>query len=129
MKKLLVREDKNGFYHLEKFGLAFTGEKGKEVFDLQIESKSKNLQLEFPRVTVFDLFTTFDFHLPEVKSNLFLFPHFVRVRQEGLEMIVEARTGALYDFFKERAASQNWQFRSSLPVSFFWSGLQDREAA
>ncbi len=129
MKKLLIREDKSGFYHLEKFGLDFTGLKGKEVFDLQIESKSKSIQLEFPRVTVFDLFLKFDFQLPEVKNNSFLFPHFVRIRQEGTEIIVEARTGTLYDLFKERAASQNCQLRAPLPISFYWSGITDREAA
>lgn len=129
MKKLLVREDKNGFYHLEKFGLHFTGPDGKEFFDLEIQSRSKSIQLEFPRVNVFDLFHQFHFQLPEVKDNSFLYPHFVRVRQEGLELVVEARTGTLYDFFKERAANQTCQLRSPFPVSFYWSGRQDREAA
>jgi hypothetical protein len=129
MKKLLIREDKSGFYHLEKFGLEFTGTKGQDTFDLQIESKSKSIQLEFPRVTVFDLFAKFDFQLPEVKTNSFLFPHFVRIRQEGTEILVEARTGTLYDLFKERAASQNCQLRAPLPISFYWNGISDREAA
>ncbi|MGZ3652816.1 MAG: hypothetical protein ACXVB9_14325 [Bdellovibrionota bacterium] len=127
MKKLVIREQA-GRYHLENFGPEFSGEQGKEFFTLVIESKGRGLYLEFPHATLHDLFTRFNLKSPEFLRGEFICPDFVRVTEENDECVVEAGSGTLYDFFRERAAARNCLLRAARPVSFYWRGTADRVA-
>jgi hypothetical protein len=128
MKKLVIRESE-GKYNLENFGSYYTGLDGRQTFTLVIESSSRALSLEFPETTVFDLFARFNLRDNEFMDGRFACADFVRVKEENLECVVEAPCGTLYDFFRERTASGHCQLRSAKPLSFYWNGTQEREAA
>jgi hypothetical protein len=128
MKKLVIREI-GGHYHLENFGPSFAGGDGKQEFDLVIESKSRGLYLEFPEATVHDLFTRFDLADPAFLRGAFRCEDFLRVKEEGDEVVVEARTGSLYDFFLERTGTGRCLMRFSKPVSFYWQGHGETHVA
>jgi hypothetical protein len=53
----------------------------------------------------------------------------VAVSEEEREIVVEAKTGSLYDLFKERWASGACSLRSPKPVAFYWAGAWDSDAA
>ncbi len=128
MKKLIIRE-MQGHYHLENFGSYYTGLDGRASFTLVIESPERGLSLEFPETTLFDLFARFNLRDNEFMEGRFSCRDFVRVREEGLECVVEAPCGTLYDFFKERTASGYCHLRSPFPLSFYWNGSSEREVA
>lgn len=128
MKKLVIREN-DGKYHLENFGAYYTGLDGRQSFTLVIESSSRGLSLEFPETTVFDLFTRFNLRDNDFMDGRFACPDFVTVKEEALECIVEAPCGTLYDFFRERMANGHCQLRATRPLSFYWNGTSERDAA
>jgi hypothetical protein len=120
MKKLVIQEQ-HGHFHLGSFGPYYCGTDGRSQFTLVIQG-NEGLYLEFPDVTVHDLFSRFDLRDHEFREGRFVFMDLVRVRQDDRECVIEARCGTLYDFFKERAASGNCCLSSSRPLAFFWSG-------
>lgn len=122
MKRLFLREEAAGKYSLRNFGQAIAGADGRQPFHLVIESRSRDLLLEFPETTIFDLFTRFDLQSPEYRENRFAFDHFLHVTYEERECVVEASSGTLYDFFKERAATGQCALQSPRPLAFFWKG-------
>lgn len=119
MKKLVIREVQ-GRYHLENFGPGITGPDGRAFFSLVIESQSRGLYLEFPEASLFDLFTRFDLKDPDFLSNRYACPDFVRVTDQSGECAVEALSGTLYDFFRERIAAGHCQVQVAKPVAFYW---------
>ena len=127
MKKLVIREQ-TGRFHLENFGPEIAGAKGRETFSLVIESKGRGLHLEFPHATLHDLFTRFNLQSADFLRGEFVCPDFVRITEENGECVVEAGSGTLYDFFRERAAGGNCLLRAARPVSFYWRGTADRAA-
>jgi hypothetical protein len=129
MRKLIIRENHSGRYHLQGFGKSFAGENGLSPFDLVIQSKNGRLHLEFPMVTAFDLFTKINLQSPEYRGDKFSYEDFVIVVPEENEMVVESRTGSLYDFFKERGAAGKCRISSPLPVAFYWRGHLDDKVA
>lgn len=129
MRKVIVRENQNGQFHLQQFGVSIAGAKGELPFSLLIESKNKDLHLEFSDVKLFDLFSRFDLKSSLFTSDQFELKDFVRVSFEANECVVEACGGALYDFFKERAASGKCMLRCARPISFYWRGNSDRDVA
>lgn len=128
MKKLVIRESQ-GQFHLENFGAYYTGSDGRALFTLVIEGREGGLRLEFPETSLFDIFSRFDLRDPEFMEGRYACPDFVKVIQEGGECVVEARCGTLYDFFKERVASGQCRIQSPKPLSFFWSGRSESDAA
>jgi hypothetical protein len=128
MKKLVIRES-GGQYHLENFGSYYTGLDGRQRFHLVIESEDGRLSLEFPEATVFDIFARFNLRDQDFMEGRFACPNFVRITDQGGECVVEAPCGTLYDFFKERAASGHCRLSAYKPLSFYWRGRGERDAA
>jgi hypothetical protein len=126
MRKLILKET-DGNFHLSGFGPEIAGPDGRAQFDLVFEAKG--LRMEFPKATAYDLFTTFDPRSAEFLANQFVALSLVRVREEGNETVVEAKTGTLYDFFKDRWVSGHCLIRASRPVAFYWAGSESPKAA
>lgn len=124
MRKLVIREEGDGEYHLKGFGRSLGGDDGLSQFCLVIESKSRHLQLEFPGICVFDLFTKIDLKQESYLNDRFTVSRFVQVKWEERETVVEAKSGSLYDLFKERGASGHCVLKSPLPLAFYWSGAE-----
>jgi hypothetical protein len=129
MKRFFLKEEAAGKYSLRGFGEAIAGISGKQPFHLVIESKSRDLRLEFPDTCLFDLFTRFNCQDTAFRENRFSFENLVHVTMEERECVIEAGSGTLYDFFKERAASGNCVLNASRPISFYWKGNSDRDVA
>lgn len=127
MKKVYVREENDGSFPLRGFGRSVAGADGKGKFTLVIEGR--HFRLEFPEATVFDLFTRVDIHGQEFTQDRLERRDFVRVEHGERELVVQAHSGSLYDFFKERAALEECALESRLPVSFYWDGSSDSHAA
>jgi hypothetical protein len=129
MKRVLIRENEQGRYHLVEFGAAVAGEKGKEPFTLVVESRSRDLFLEFPLAKAFDLFSRLDIRSEDFGRNRIRVEDFLRVTTDAQECVVEAGNGSLYDFFKERAAAGHCVIRSVRPVAFYWRGNSESDVA
>jgi hypothetical protein len=129
MKRVYVREGDDGRFSLVGFGVEYAGRDGTLPFRLVVESRNRELHLEFPETRLFDLFTTFDLGDLDFLANRYLSGDFLRVSFEKSECVVEARSGTLYDFFKERVASGECQLLAPQPVAFYWNGNSDNEAA
>lgn len=129
MKRVFVREVGDGVFSLENFGMYCAGRDGSQPFRLVVESKKRDLIMEFPETYLFDLFTTFDLQNPDFLANRFMRKNFLRMKVEGEECVIEAGSGTLYDFFKERAASGECSLHGPRPLAFYWTGNSDHEAA
>lgn len=129
MKRVFLKEELAGKYSLRGFGEAAAGKDGLQPFRLVIESKKRDLLLEFPEACVYDLFSSFNFADPAFTENRFHFENLVHVTLEERECVIEAASGTLYDFFKERAGSGNCVLNATRPIAFYWRGNTDREVA
>jgi hypothetical protein len=128
MKRVFLREEDSGRFALRGFGVDTAGADGRTPFYLVIESRNKDLKLEFPEACLFDLFTHFDLRSPAYRANEYSHEHFVHVKREERECVVEASSGTLYDFFKERAANGRCALQSILPLAFYWKGSESEAA-
>lgn len=126
MRKLVIRENQ-GSCHLEKLGPAVTGMDGRTAFSLVIEGNG--FYLEFPDASLFDLFTHFDLRDPDFLANRFVFPDFVRILDVPSECAVEAPSGTLYDFFRERVAAGHCLVKVTRPLSFYLRAGGHEDAA
>lgn len=127
MKKLVIREQ-GGHFHLENFGAYYCGGDGRAPFTLVIEGE-RGFRAEFPEASVFDLFARFDLRGHDFMEGRYACPDFVRLREEAGEWVLEAPCGTLYDFFKERVASGYCELTAGKPISFFWNGRREADAA
>jgi hypothetical protein len=124
MKKLVVRE-RSGRYDLENFGAAFAGADGRAPFSLVIESSDGRVRLEFPEASLYDLFTRFDLRDPQFLGGTFRFAELVRVHEREGRCVIEAGTGSLYDFFRERYAAGYCRVHAGMPVRFDRRGYSE----
>ncbi|MGZ3713619.1 MAG: hypothetical protein ACXVBE_17770 [Bdellovibrionota bacterium] len=129
MKRLFLREEAAGKYSIRGFGANLAGADGKNPFHLVIESRSRDLLLEFPETFLFDLFTHFDLKAPAYLENRFVAENLVQIAHEERECVIQANSGTLYDFFKERAATGNCVMSAAKPISFYWKGSTELDAA
>ncbi|MGE3262119.1 MAG: hypothetical protein AB7K68_10095 [Bacteriovoracia bacterium] len=129
MRRVFLKEEASGKYSLRGFGESIAGADGKRPFHLVIESRSRDLLLEFPETCLFDLFVRFDLNSAAYKENRFSCENFVHVTYEERECVVEAGSGTLYDFFKERAGTGRCALQSPRPIAFYWKGSSDQDAA
>jgi hypothetical protein len=129
MRKLIIRENKNGHFHVENFGSGFAGAHGKESFALYIDCPSHHFTLEIPEATAFDLVTKLDLRSPEFQGDKIRIPNFIKVRVDKKELVLEASTGTFYDFLKESVAKGCCEVQSPFPVAFYWQGNVESEAA
>ena len=72
-----------------------------------------------------ELFTRFDLRDPAFLSGAYSCPDFIRVSEESGNWIVEARTGSLYDFFRERLENGRYLMRVARPVTFAWRATEE----
>lgn len=126
MQKIIFTETDNGSYTL-KFGVKDFGAKGLEVCKFSLESRTHSLWIEF-QGNLFDLFTRYDLG-KDYFNNSCKEKNLIKVYEDKGSCVVEARTGALYDLLKESAVDELGTFRCKKPITFYWKGHLDSEAA
>ena len=128
MQKFVIRENENGLFHIENFGIQWAGEAGTNKFSILVDSPSHGFQLAIPEASIFDLVTHIDLRSREFKNNKIYVPNILKVRSSIRELVVEASSGTLYDFLKESAAEDKCSIHSPLPVAFYWQGYEEKNA-
>lgn len=123
MRKIVIRADKGGEFHWTKFGREVAGDDGRALFELVIEAPG--LEISFPNVCAFDLFPKIDLHSPEFRENRAGMYSFLTLRENEKEITLEAHSGTLYDFLKDRGANEGCTVRAKKTVAFFWAGREE----
>lgn len=123
MRKIVIRADKGGEFHWANFGRDSVGEDGQAKFELAIEAPG--LQITFPEVCAHDLFPKVELNSVEFRENRAVKYSFLTVKESDTEILVEAHSGTLYDFLKERGANEGCTVRAKKTVAFYWAGREE----